>query len=310
MKKQTFIPVLMLFVCIGVFHSEDRSKDFPVLKGPYLGQKPPGENPEVFAPGIVSRREYFEHDSPFFSPDLKEVYWVADHINARNRNLFFMKIENGRWTQPQTATFCEHFAGANLCFSLDGKKLYFSSRRSLVKGEELKDSDIWYVERINNSWSEPIHLGPLINTAQTEALGTVLEDGTIYFSDFRNIYRSNMKDGEYQKAQKLSSRINIDETGVFTIAPFVAKDERYILFESNRSGGFGGADIYISFKTNNGEWSHPLNLGNKINTSAHERSPIISPDGKYLFFWRVTDGSDIYWVNAKIIEELKPAEFK
>jgi hypothetical protein len=79
-----------------------------------------------------------------------------------------------------------------------------------------------------------------------------------------------------------------------------------MLFESNRSGGYGGADIYISYKNDDGTWALPINLGNRINTGAHERSPYISPDNKYLFFWRVTSSSDIYWVDAKIIEEFKP----
>jgi len=50
---------------------------------------------------------------------------------------------------------------------------------------------------------------------------------------------------------------------------------------------------------------NPINPAQKINSGGHERSPYLSPDGKYLFFWRVTQGSDIYWVSTKFIEKLK-----
>lgn len=56
-----------MFVCYA------QQDDFPVLRGPYLGQKPPGLIPEIFAEGVMTT-EFHEHSSPAFSPDGKEVY--------------------------------------------------------------------------------------------------------------------------------------------------------------------------------------------------------------------------------------------
>lgn len=51
---------------------------FPILQGPYLGQKRPGTMPEVFAPGIISVEENFEHSAAVFSPDGNEVFWCTN----------------------------------------------------------------------------------------------------------------------------------------------------------------------------------------------------------------------------------------
>jgi hypothetical protein len=65
------------------------------------------------------------------------------------------------------------------------------------------------------------------------------------------------------------------------------------------SGSYGGGDLYAAYRLKNGSWSEPVNLESKINTGGHERFPWVTPDGKYLSFLRVLDGSDIYWVDAK-----------
>ncbi len=66
-----------------------------------------------------------------------------------------------------------------------------------------------------------------------------------------------------------------------------------------------GLDLYACFKNNNGHWTFPINMGNKINSEAGERFPIVSPDGKYLFFMRQTETQDFYWVSTELIKQLK-----
>ncbi|MCP4415991.1 MAG: hypothetical protein GY805_05170 [Chloroflexi bacterium] len=278
----------------------------PITQGDYLGQEPPGDIPQIFAPDIVSKPDHFEHSSVYFTPDLNQIFWISDYnSNPDNRELFYVTHENGEWTDPQTATFSEHFAAASISFSPDGNRLYFSSARPLTTGGEAKqESDIWFVDRIDDGWSEPVHMGSGLNSDNEEQLGIVLENGTIYYHDFYNIYRSEMIDGEYQQPEKFSYPINTDE---MDLEPYVPDDESYILFSSTRSGGYGGADIYISYKKRDGNWGELINLGGNINSRGNDRMPIISPDGKYLFFFRVlSNASSVYWVDAQIIEELRP----
>jgi Tol biopolymer transport system component len=86
---------------------------------------------------------------------------------------------------------------------------------------------------------------------------------------------------------------------------FAARDGSYVIFESQRPGGYGQSDLYISYNED-GVWTAPLNLGPVINTTQIEDNPFVSPDGKYLFFNRRTAPStmvqtDIWWVDARAV---------
>jgi Tol biopolymer transport system component len=92
------------------------------------------------------------------------------------------------------------------------------------------------------------------------------------------------------------------------MSTFIAPDESYLIFSSaDRKYGLGNADLYICYKKSNGKWTTPMNLGSKINSPSEEFCPMISKDGKYLFFLSFRSGKSYpYWVSAKIIEELRP----
>jgi hypothetical protein len=81
------------------------------------------------------------------------------------------------------------------------------------------------------------------------------------------------------------------------------------------------SDLYISFRYNDGSWTTPKNMGRKINSDAKEGYPYVTVDGKYLFFYstrvsalnerRIPDGpGNVYWIDAKMIQELKPNGLK
>ena len=107
--------VLCLAIC---FNSCVRQNDFPVLKGPYLGQEPPGMAPEIFAPGIISTGNF--ECMAFFSPDGREFYhmlWGPPHDV-----ILFTKEENNRWIEPQVIPFSGQYNGK---FSLSPDSLKF-----------------------------------------------------------------------------------------------------------------------------------------------------------------------------------------
>ena len=118
-----------------------------------------------------------------------------------------------------------------------------------------------------------------------------------------DIYRSVPENGEYKKVQNLGNVIN---TRYIEEDPFIAPDESYLLFDSNRPGGYGGYDLYIAWREKSEGWSNPVNLGERINTKYAENRAFISTDGKYLFFTSNRNGTmDTWWVDAIVIEELK-----
>lgn len=75
-----------------------------------------------------------------------------------------------------------------------------------------------------------------------------------------------------------------------------------MIFRSNRPGGYGGSDLYITFKNQSDQWTNPKNLGAKINSEHDELGGDITPDGKFLTFSR---NGDIYWVSAVFVESLE-----
>ena len=67
--------------------------------------------------------------------------------------------------------------------------------------------------------------------------------------------------------------------------PFIAPDESYLIWDAEQEGVYG-ADIYISFRQPNGSWGEAIGMGDTINTADHEQGASLTPDGKYLLFWR------------------------
>lgn len=100
--------------------------------------------------------------------------------------------------------------------------------------------------------------------------------GDIYLSEYDKAKSS------YKKPVKLDESINASKG--YEIAASITNDGNTIYFASDRAGGLGGIDLYVSKRLPNGKFGAPVNLGNEINSDADEDFPSLSPDGKTLFF--------------------------
>ncbi len=280
---------------------------FPVLTGNYLDQPPPGRAPVIFAPGIVSAEEHFEHSALAFSPDYREVYWSSDFTEFGFYDIVYMKKVGGKWTPPEIAPFSKEFRAGSPVFSADGKKLYFSSTRPRFEGAGGSDGNIWVVEREGPSWSEPRPLDEPVNTGNRETVMGITREGTLYFRRELEFFRAKQKNGVFENPEKLDLKL---EREARILALSVSPDESYLLMESMATGSSEGADLYISFQRDDGSWTEGVNLGGEINAGGYERFPLVTPDGRYLFFLRVTDGSDFFWVDARIIDDLRAKNLK
>jgi hypothetical protein len=313
MKPRTVYFALLLSTILVPF-VDTQQIDFPILKGPYLGQKPPGLVPEVFAPGIISTNST-EGCSVFFRNGT--VFIFKQSSSRENlKDIFITEITNGIWAQPEPAPFDTKYSDGDFTIAADEKTLYISSRRPLKEGgKALTESNIWVTKLIEDEWSEPRLLESTVNTEHHESYPAVTKDGTLYFFSRRpgglgksDLYRSRLINGKYAEAENLGPGIN---TGEHEWDPFIAADESFLIFCSTKSSGFGEDDLYATFRRRDGSWTEPVNMGEDFNSSASENRPFITPDGKYFFFTSTKSGNrDIYWVDAKIIEEMKPAELK
>jgi ankyrin repeat protein len=281
---------------------------FPELRGDFLGQKPPGDAPELFAPGIISSI-WGLHSTAVFSPDGNEVYWAPmmtfpGEVYSRG-GLLVMKRAKGRWTPPAWASFSGPRGEDDVpFFSSDGKRLYFISRRALPGETQEGSEKIWFADRTSSGWAEPKPLDPNVNSVNMHWEFSLDRKGNLYFAGrppdslgASDIYLARSSGGKYEKPVNLGDPFN---TAEIEDTPFIAPDGSYLLFSRQ-------FDLWVSFRGPNGAWSTPVNLGPEINSPSIELCPIVTADGKYLFFLSRRGGeSHAYWVRAGIIEKLRP----
>ena len=150
--------------------------------------------------------------------------------------------------------------------------------------------DFYISHKINGVWSKSKPISRNINTDKSEGAQSLTADGnTLYFASCNrrggmgscDIYVSNFINGDWTYPKNLGRKIN---SKYWESQPSISADGKTLYFTSNRPGGFGDADIYVSHKDKHGNWSKPKNLGNKINTSKSEQSPFIHQDGRTLYF--------------------------
>ena len=280
-------------------NQQTEGNNIPTIESPYLGQKPPGLTPIAFAPGLVST-EIYEYDGAF-TPDMKAFYFIRRGEENKKSAFYEYKYNetNGMWEKSEVAS---PWIGRPV-ISPDGETMHLGDR---------------YLKRTESGWSEIQNLEPptVSNDSMYIMRLSSSANGTYYFDTYKEgdstfpIRFSRLINGKHEEPKALPKAIN---TGTFLSHPFIAPDESYLLFDAQKENGYGDADIYISFKQKDGTWGNGINLGDKINTDAWEASASITPDGKYLFFSRNVgsddyENVDIFWVDAQIIENLRPKQ--
>ena len=301
-KHKRILTAILIFSVMTSF-LKAQGNNFPILEGPYLGQKPPGTIPEVFAPGIISVEENIEHSAAIFSPDGKEVFWCTNvdyYTEARkpgNLRLYAMKMVNGKWTAPEIAPFAKDIRVERPTFSPDGNRLYFES---FSNPDNMDDLDIFVVERNGDNWSDPKPVSSVINTPAIERIHCFTGDGSFYFS--RNpftgreaIFVSKLVDGKFTEPERLGKDYNSDDyEGVIILSP---KEDYMLIGQIDTQ--HSSPVLNISYKQADGSWSNriktPYNCGGFL---------ALSPDGKYLF---ILD-DDIYWVSTSFVDDLRPKQ--
>lgn len=303
--------------------------------GPYLDQSPPGLQARLFAPGIVS--DGLANRDLAITPDGKEIYWSSNLRNFEVSAILVSRMTEDGWSKPQVAPFSTDPAHAfyEPAISPDGRQFFFVASEP---GSE--SNDIWVMDREEDSWGPPRKLGAPVNTPGKEYFPSLTADGTLYFTregdepGTEAIYRSRKVEGGYGPPEKLPEQVNC---GKSQFNAFVDPRERYIIVPVwGRDDSLGSIDYYVVFRNENDEWSEPVNLGPEINTpGGREYTPYVSPDGKYFFFMSTrspetgaapAEGysreyltslhgapenglSDIYWIDASVIESLRPEGF-
>ena len=269
------------------------------LKGPYLGQKPPGLKGEVFAPGIVSTFGNFEFCCTF-SADGKEIYF------NRRMTIMVCRWEKDGWAAPEPVKFTGKYRSHEPHITLDDKKLYYGTFRPKPGDKSKKHSyGIWMVQRKKKGWSDPNYLGMGMNVSTTRSGEIYLTDRSGENLESQGIAKVQIVKGRFGQFERQLGGVQSPAPGRFPGRhPCIAPDESFIIFDSYKRPKGGEGALFVCFKKENGSWGDAINLGDNVNTG-HNICAKLSPDGKYLFYYA---NRDIYWVDAKVIQDLRLKE--
>jgi Tol biopolymer transport system component len=303
-------PVFIAFV-IALTACDSSTKPEPGSQTPplpdslvYLGQDPPGLTPVRFAPEhLLANEEWFWHGSPSFSLDGREMYWCKYIRDGYELDVQHMEVVDNTWTDTRSVSFNSEYGENNPVFTFDGERVYYVSGR--------QDGFIYSVARQGDGWTDPEPVNVPIPSSLVHGWQfTLAADGTLYFELWGSggrapdLYRSDLVAGEYTDPVKLHTL----STAYNEFAPYVHPDHEYIIFVSNRPGGYGMHDLYVSFRGQDDSWELPVNMGPEINSDFEDAAPLVSPDGNYLFFNTVKEGDlgfNPYWVDVQVIEDLE-----
>jgi Tol biopolymer transport system component len=180
--------------------------------------------------------------------------------------------------------------------SANGLELHFGSARTGGYGT----TDIWVTTRrtIDSDWGTPVNLGEVVNSSAHEESPSISSDGLeLYFSGWKSPFRPGghgnadlwmttrlTKDDPWEKPMNLGALVNSSSQDA---RPCISADGLVLFFDSQRPGGHGYGDLYMTTRTSlSAPWKEPVNLGPKVNSSAFEELPSISADGRTLYFDR------------------------
>jgi hypothetical protein len=258
---------------------------------PYMGQEPPGLTPKIFAPGLISLPNRYETDL-CLSRDGRECYFTVRNAAWTVYEIMVTRFENGQWTPAKRASFSDSQSLTPRLADND-QTLYFGRNRHIYR-----------VHRVQEGWSQPEAVPAPISSAQDEWGCCISSLGNAWICSWRtngvgkcDLWRIQSSGDQFTEAVDLRAL----NTSASDCNPVPGPAENYVVWNSDCAGGFGGADLYISFPDGHGGWTTPRNLGPIINSSRSEGASYLSPDYRYMFFNRDDTSTDqnLYWVRVE-----------
>jgi Tol biopolymer transport system component len=273
----------LLFVLLALGATDPKAKSKTTARSPFQAES---ASPTLLGPGVISTGDDESHAA--LSPDGDRLYFLKNSPTFDHWTIVTSQWKQSQWTYPTVASFSGRWSDADPFLTEDGSKLYFISTRP-VDATPKTDTDLWTVSKdASGGWGTPVHLGPNVNSPESEWFPTVTRDGTLYFGSERagglggaDIWRSRKVNGVYQAPENLGGPIN---TPAGEFEPMVSPDESFLVFAAiGKKGGLGAFDLWISFNQS-GRWSDPVRLDETINSPAWDFAPRLTPDGRTLLF--------------------------
>lgn len=241
----------------------------------------------LFGENVISTALY-ERDLAI-SPQGNQLIYTLGDYNQNKRCLVVLNQKNGNWANAEILNISGKYQDIEPFYSNNGDRLYFASNRPIYEDETRDDYNIWFSDRINGNWSEPVALDSIINTRSDEFFPSLSNKGNLFFTATRDygmgredIFRSEFVAGEFQSPKPLPVEIN---SASFEFNAYINPEENLIIFSSfGREDGFGGGDLYISRKDNTGKWTKSKNLGGSINSDKLDYCPFVDWKSRNFYF--------------------------
>jgi hypothetical protein len=299
--KKYISPIMLVFF---VLYYPSYSQMIPV-DSLYLGQIPPSYIPQIFH---IPFTMAYPSDRMAISPDGKEICYGEIYPSPTFTTLSRIKhytYSKSTWRGPSVL-----FDGyATPAFSISGDTLFLQKRDSLFfKKHEGDHTYTYFSVRNDSGWSAPSRF-----TKGVDMGGLQVTNSGNYYASINTLFLG-VNQGKISKVVINDSNVSFQCLGIPTGNEndfFVSMDESFSIFTTPNRGGFGGGDIFISYRKNDSSWTNPKNLGSPLNTEDWEHGPYVTPDNKHLIFLRTGEGYQvIYWARIdKVIDSLKHTNF-
>jgi outer membrane protein OmpA-like peptidoglycan-associated protein/tetratricopeptide (TPR) repeat protein len=172
----------------------------------------------------------------------------------------------------------------------NGDILIFTSEKTYSPVDMPTGENVFIVKKDATEWLDPVGISPLINSPVNEGMAKLAADERyMYFAACQrddskggcDIYKATLDNYRVDAVRPLEGQLNSE---FWDSQPSITCDGKTMYFSSSREGGYGGADIWVSFQRPDESWSEAVNLGPEINTDGDEEAPFIAPDGKTMYF--------------------------
>lgn len=281
-----------------------------VAQTPFPDASLPTNVPGLFAERVLT--DGLVNRDFAISPDGNEIFVTIQHPKFLSSAILYLRKSDGKWSNPEVASFSGSYRDLEASFSFDGRSVYFSSDRPVGNsGEAKKDFDLWKVVRLQNGeWGEPEHLGQEVNSVKNEFYPVVTKIGNLYFTveaekgkGKEDIVVSQFVNNRYMAPESLSDSIN---SAGYEFNAFVDPDEKYVIFTAyGRKDDLGQGDLYISRKDKSGSWAAAKHLPFPINSNGLDYCPFVTLDQRYLIFTSNRIGKHWGETDKKSYETLK-----
>jgi len=277
MKKAISLILVLALALIPSVANADFTFGEPVNLGPTINS-PHSDFPGSFSSDGLEM--YFDSNRSGGSWDTYDIY-----VSRRTTtdDAWGTPVKLGPPVNSSTVDF-------SAIISTDGLSLYFTA---LNRAGGYGSLDIWVATRatVSDPWGESSNLGPTINTSQDDIATSISCDGLVLYFDRKpppdgpgDIYMSTRPttNDAWGEPVNLGPTVN---TSYNDRSPCISPNGLLLFFSSNRPGGFGDRDLYMTRRaTIHDDWGMPVNLGPVVNTSAYDSFVTLLPDGSTLYF--------------------------